>query len=52
MNKLMFTVGLVIFILYMWGLIVMINQSHASQSKTSNLNKEKNKAADEIDQSV
>lgn len=32
MTRLMFVVGLVIFVLYMWGYIAMINESHASQS--------------------
>jgi len=47
MNTLMFVVGLIIFVLYMWGLLAMINQSHASQSKTSNLEKKVNEAADD-----
>ena len=45
----MFAVGLVIFILYMWGLIAMINRSHASQSKTSHVEKEVNKGIDDTD---
>lgn len=49
MNTLMFVVGLIIFVLYMWGLLAMINQSHASQSKTSNLKKKVNEAVDEND---
>jgi hypothetical protein len=40
MNKLMFSVGFVIFILYMWGLITMINQTHGPQSKKSNVKSE------------
>lgn len=49
MNTLMFVVGLVIFVLYMWGLLAMINQSHASQSKTSNPKKKVNEVVDEND---
>ena len=49
MNTLMFAVGLIIFVLYMWGLLAMINQSHTSQSKTSNLKKKVNEAVDEND---
>ena len=33
MSSLMFIVGLIIFALYMWGYIAMINQTHASQSR-------------------
>ena len=33
MSSLMFIVGLIIFVLYMWGYIAMINQTHASQSR-------------------
>lgn len=33
MSSLMFIVGLIVFALYMWGYIVMINQTHASQSR-------------------
>jgi len=33
MSRLMFIVGLIIFVLYMWGYIAMINQTHASQSR-------------------
>ena len=33
MSSLMFIVGLIIFVLYMWGYTSMINQTHASQSR-------------------
>ena len=33
MSSLMLIVGLIIFVLYMWGYIAMINQTHASQSR-------------------
>jgi len=49
MNTFMFVVGLIIFVLYMWGLLAMINQSHASQSKTSNFKKKVDEAVDDND---
>tara|TARA_B110000879_G_scaffold169414_1_gene219385 strand:- start:1921 stop:2070 length:150 start_codon:yes stop_codon:yes gene_type:complete len=49
MNTFMFVVGLMIFVLYMWGLLAMINQSHASQSKTSNFKKKVDEAVDDND---
>ena|GEM_PF-4784019 len=33
MTRLMFIVGLIIFLLYMWGYIAMINQTHSSQKR-------------------
>ena len=47
MNTLMFVVGLIIFVLYMWGLLAMINQSHASQAKTSNFKKKADEPVDD-----